>query len=214
MPLLLALQALIERSYDMPRVVGDAGRFLIGDQGLRALYDTPEGTAGARLLVRHTGAELRASLYYPDSLVRLLERDDPRRALHDANFTAFAILVEELDHLLVLASRAAEGRAVTLLELEVHALVTKYLVSIHFLGRLIGRRRVPEFHRLWIRHHLFARYAAGPGEDEARYREAARLAGRYVAWLDILRPADRRAELRAFHARAFGEQVRLIQGLD
>jgi hypothetical protein len=214
-PLLPILQALIERSYGMPRLVGDAGHFLIGDTGYRFLYGgkrMPDERGGwpARLLVRSGDSGLRAALYYPDALVRHLERHDPRLGIGDENIDAFAALVEELDHLLTLASRAADGRGVSLLELEHHANVTKYLLVMHFLGRLTGRRRVSEFHRMWARHHLFERYASGPGEDAGRYLEAARLAGRYVRILDGLPVDTRRAELLRFHRRPLSEQVRFI----
>lgn len=213
--LLPLLQAVIERSYGMPRLLEDAGRFLIGDGGYRLLYGgRPSGDGGpgprARLLVRSDESTLRAALYYPDALVLHLERHDPRDGIGDDNIDAFATLVEELDHLLLLASRAAAGRSVTLLELEHHAAVTKYLLVVHFLGRLTGRRRVSEFHRLWARHHLFEKYADDQEGGVDRYHEAARLAGRYVRILERLPVGVRRVELPAFHRRSFGEQVRLV----
>ena len=197
----------------MPRVVGTADRFLIGDRGWRALYGAArldaasDGAPRAQLLVRPVGESMRAALYYPDALVRHLERHDPRHGIDDGNIDAFSVFVEELDHLLVLASRAAAGRPVTLLELEHHAAVTKYLVVMHFLGRLT-RRRVSEFHRVWVRHRLFERYAGGEGEDCTRYREAARWAGRYVRIVERLSVERRLSELRAFHRRSFAEQTR------
>ena len=182
-PLLLVLQSIIERSYGMPRIIQNPGSFLIGDRGYRFFYAGAgvfEGKDGgrARLLVRPDAATLRAALYYPDALVYHLERHDPRHGLGDENIDAFADLVEELDHLLVLASRAAAGRPVTVIELELHAAVTKYLLVVHFLGLLTGRRRLSEFHRIWVRHHVFEKYADGDGEESSRYREAARQIGR------------------------------------
>jgi hypothetical protein len=220
-PLLPVLQGIIERTYGMPRVVADPGLFLIGDAGIRAFHRHPEGMtgeqeaavhrAGARVLVRDPEGSPRLAVYYPDSLVRHLERYDPRRGIDDGNIDAFAVLVEELDHLLVIASRAARRRPVALLELEIHAGVTKYLVVVHFLGRLIGRRRLSEFHRVWARHHLFGKYAAGRGENESRYREAARLARRYVSWLERLPLPVRRAELLDFDRRGLADQVGWIE---
>ena len=213
--LLPILQSVIERSYGMPRVVGDAARYLIGDHGYRRLYGEPETEEGhrhgaARLLVRTGTGGLRAAVYYPDALVSHLERHDPRAGLGDENIDAFAVLVEELDHLLVLASRAAEGRDVKLLELEHHAAVTKYLIVVHFLGRLTRRRRISEVHRRWARHHLFEKYDEAPDEEAARYREAARQAGRYVGILETLPAEQRRAELRDFHRRSLSDQLRWI----
>ncbi len=215
-PLLDHLQGLIERTYGLPRLFGDAGRFLVGDRGYRWLYGAGDGAAlpadlRARLMVRPFEEVTQAALYYPDALVRHLEIHDPRRGLGDENIDAFATFVEELDHLLTLASRSAAGRRVSLLELEHHAAVTKYLLVVHFLGRLTRRRRVADLHRLWARHHLFEKYAAGGGEEGERYRTAARLAGRYVALLDTLPGTARRAELIAFHERPFAEQVRHIE---
>ena len=216
-PLLTHLQGLIERTYALPRLLGDAGRFLVGDRGYRWLYGGHDGAAApvdlrARLMVRPGGSVTAAALYYPDALVRHLEIHDPRRGLGDENIDAFATFVEELDHLLTLASRSAAGRKVSLLELEHHAAVTKYLLVVHFLGRLTRRRRVADLHRLWARHHLFEKYAAGGGEEGERYRTAARLAGRYVALLDRMPASERRAELVAFHGRPFAEQFRQVEG--
>ncbi|MGH9750853.1 MAG: hypothetical protein ACRD5D_02090 [Candidatus Polarisedimenticolia bacterium] len=210
--LLETLKALIERTYGMPPLLTDLAPFIVGDRGLRALYGTdPAAQEGAaRLLVRETGHGLRAVVYYPDALVRHLERHNPLRGLGDVNITGFSVLVEEVDHLLVLAHRAAQGRRTTRLELEHHAGVTKYLAVVHFLGRQIGRPRLPEPLRLWARHHLFERYAAGPAETEARYRRAARLARRYVDRLDALPRAARRRELLAFERRPFQETQRLL----
>ncbi len=214
-PLLLTLQSIIERSYGMPRVIDDVTPFLVGDAGYREFYRgrdgaDPEAEVGARLLVRESGATLRAALYYPDELVRHLERHDPVRSLGDVNIEAFAVLVEELDHLLTLASRAAEGRPISLLELEHHADVTKYLVVIHFLGRQTGRRRIAESLRRWARHHVLERYEASARGEERRYRDAARLAGRYIRFLESLESDRRPAELRAYQRRPFSETFRLV----
>ena len=209
--LLETLQSIIERSYGMPPVIEDIGKFVVGDAGVRELYPETAGAGDApqraRVLVREAGTTLRAALYYPDALVRHLERFNPLAAIGDANIDAFAVFVEELDHLLVLAARAAEGRQVSLLELEHHAIVTKYLVVLHFLGKHTGRRRLPEALRRWARHHLFERYAA----DEAggRYREAAHLARRYVDHLEGMTVAGRHDELRTFQKRPFSETMRI-----
>jgi hypothetical protein len=218
-PLLAVLQGIIQRTYGMPRLWTDPGLFLVGDTGLRRFYGRPlQGSeeavvhrVGARVLVRNSGGSPRLAVYYPDALVRHLETHDPRRGIDDHNIDAFAILIEELDHLLVIASRAARHRPVALLELEIHAGVTKYLVVVHFLGRLIRRRRLSEFHRLWARHHVFGKYAPGDGPEETRYLEAARLAHRYVTWLERLPALERRAELLKFDRRGLADQVGWIE---
>ncbi len=215
-PLLLTLKSIIERTYGMPRVIGDIAPFIVGDAGYLARYAGAEGpdAAGARLLVRDAAGTLRVALYYPDALVRHLEQFNPLAGVGDVNIEAFAILVEELDHLLTLASRAAEGRPVRLLELEHHANVTKYLVVLHFLGKQAGRRRVPEALRIWARHHLFERYVLGGGEGESRYRHAAALARKYVRCLESMPAEARPAELRAYQRRPFSETFRLLANVN
>lgn len=210
-PLVEVIRSVIERTYGIPPVLGEVGPFIVGDQGFRRLYGgSPDssGKDGARLLVRQPGEPLRAVLYYPDALVRHLEKFNPIKGLGDVNIAAFAVLVEEVDHLLTLASRAAERRSVTLLELEHHANVTKYLTVLHFLGRQTGRRKVDEALKQWARYHLFERYSRDEGVEETRYREAARLAWRYLKILEALPPERRRAEIRDFHRRPFAEILR------
>jgi hypothetical protein len=211
-PLVEVLKSLIERTYRIPSLIGDLAPFIVGDEGFRRLYGKgrPDGQGtGARVLVRESSGPLRAAFYCPDSLVRHLERFNPLHGLGDANVTEFAVLVEEIDHLVTLASRAAEGRAVTLLELEHHANVTKYLAVMHFLGRQTGRRRVAEPLRQWARHHLFERLSSAEGATETRYREAARLAWQYLRVLETLAPGRRSVEIRAFHRRPFSDILRL-----
>ncbi len=212
-PLVVVLKSIIERSYGMPRIIDDIAPFLIGDGGYDALYgerSSVRGAAGARVMVREVGAAVRLAVYYPDRLVRHLERHNPLVGLGDENIDAFAVLVEELDHLLTLASRAAEGRPVSLLELEHHANVTKYLVVLHFLGRQSRRRRLPAELRLWALHHLFEKYAPEGGEDGERYRRAAGLARRHARLLDEMSVRERRRELLAFQRRPFSDTRRLL----
>jgi hypothetical protein len=209
-PLVEVIRSIIQRTYGLTQIIGEVGPYIVGDQGFRKLYGgspDPSGEAGARLLVRHSGDHVRAVVYYPDALVRHLERFNPIHGLGDVNITAFAVLVEEIDHLLTLASRAVEGRGVTLLELEHHANVTKYLTVLHFLGKQTGRLKVDEGLKHWARHHLFERYSGEDGAEESRYREAARLAWRYLKRLEALPVERRRAEIRSFHWRPFTENL-------
>jgi hypothetical protein len=205
-PLVEILKGIIERTYDIPPLIPEISAFIVGDQGLRSIYGgiaCSRQEDGARVLVRDLGQSVRAALYYPDALVRHLERFNPLQGVGDVNIAAFAVLVEEVDHLLTLASRAAEGRAVTLLELEHHACVTKYLMVLHFLGRQTGRRRLGDALKQWARFHLFERYSQGSHAE--RYREAARLAWQYLKRFEAMPLERRRMEIRAYHRRPFAE---------
>lgn len=215
--LLETLQGLIERTYDLETGIDDIAPYLIGDAGYLRSYAGLEASGqvvrkvesgapwnaspGARTLVRQAGGALAIAIYYPDSLVECLERHDPTRRIDEANVDAFAILVEELDHFLVIAERFRAHAPMTLLELELHANVTKYLVLSTFMGKLRGEVRLSAADAAWIRQRLFhaGDYAEADADVRWRYRQAARLAARYVARLDGMPRASRLPELRRFH---------------
>lgn len=216
--LLEILAGLIERTYAFHAPLGELGRFVVGDEGYERLLSGREllrsvapSSAGARLLLRPSGRCWALALYYPDRLIARLERHDPRRGIGPQNLAPFATFIEELDHLLTVADRARPGRPpVSLLELEWHAEVTKYMACAHFLARTLGRERLGSGPRRWLRYHLFERGESAEEDPalRARYREARRLA---VRLLDTLLPLDRGERLRrlrAFHRASFHEKLR------
>jgi hypothetical protein len=220
--LLTHLQHLIERSYDWNTGIEDLGRYLMGDEGYRRFYqgieiaeDLQGSTLTARTLVRCQGPWVRLGLYYPDALVLHLEKMNPLRRLDDDNVDPFAVLVEELDHLLMLAWCARHRRSVGLLELEFHANVTKYLVLAHFLARLSHRTRLTAGHREWLFSRLF--HAAGdelPAPFRQRYRTAARLAVRFIDCLQPLSGEQRLRALRRFARRSWDAQRFSLESLE
>jgi hypothetical protein len=155
------------------------------------------------------------SLYLPDHLIRTLELRDPSRRLDAANIDAFAVFVEELDHLLLLASRSRGGPPLTMLEMELHANVTKELVVRHYLARLGRLRRLPPEAVAWVRHHLFEkrRFADPDPLLRRRYRDAARFAVRYLRHLDRLSPRHRVRSLRRFSRMSHHEKLRVIEAV-
>lgn len=211
--LLERLQGVIERTYDLQTGVRQIGRFVIGDVGYRALYGGlhPEeklaqsvGAAsppGARTLIRHRDGGLAVSIYYPDTIIECLERNDPTRFLDDGNVDAFAVLVEELDHFLVIAERYRSRGVLSLLDLELHANVTKSLMLKLFVSRMRGTHRLSGEDSAWIRFHLFEKveFCDPDPEIRQRYRTASRLAARYLDWLEKLAPLRRLCDLRRFH---------------
>jgi len=222
--LLESIQRLLERTYRMRSGIDDPGRFVIGDRGYALLYAERQTTeeaeragsidgSGARMLVREFSDGLRACIYYPDRLIEHLERFPPQRGVGEENVDAFAALVEELDHLLLVAERKRDERPVTLFELELHANVSKHLVLTRFLA---GRsRRLAEDKRHWLRHHLFekARYCDENVQVRQRYQDARRWAVRLIEGLAAL-PADRRIDaLRRFHEAGAQGKLELIRSL-
>jgi hypothetical protein len=228
-PLLVQLKRLIERTYDLDTGLSDIAPFIIGDEGYERFYagrpilqkveaGSARGASSAqtaRTLLREGDAGLRVALYYPDRLVENLERRDPARCLGDDNVDDFATLVEEIDHLLTIADRHRASASISLLELELHANVTKALTLETFVARMRGAARIASSDRIWVRHHLFDKneYREEDPEVGARYRDAASLAVRYLDFLRDLPPADRPKELRLFHRRTHHEKLAQISRL-
>jgi hypothetical protein len=205
----------------MSRVVDEVGRFVIGDRGYRQLYGQRTETAapgspdgrGARTLVRETNGGLRVCVYYPDALITCLELHPPQRGLDVENVDAFSTLVEELDHLLCIAERAHERRAIRLFELELHANVSKYLVLIRFL---VGSKNKAEpRQRAWLRYHLFHKrdWREEDSQVRDRYRDAAQWAVRLIDAVEKLEAADRIDTLRSFHRAGTSDKLEMIRRL-
>jgi hypothetical protein len=219
--LLETVQRLIERTYAMESGLSDLGRFVIGDRGFRELYCGSGAVAeagsmagdGAKTLLRETADGPRACVYYPDALIRRLEDAPPQHGLSDYNVAPFATLVEELDHLLVIAERARQGRQLSLFELELHANITKHLVLTRFLAGTRGRVDPPR--RIWLRRQLFgeARFQEQDAAANSRYRDAARWAIRFLEALRPRRPHARIRSLRRFHVANASGKLELIQQL-
>jgi len=220
--LLERLQGIIERSYAMHTGIREVGKFVVGDAGYRRLYSKADilqrvssGDAAEplpRLLLRASGpgAEaLRAVIYYPDALVRRLEAHPPTRGLDERNIDDFAAFVEELDHLLCVAQRVREGIPFSLLELELHANVTKYLAAELFLSLTRGVGWMGEAERSWLRYHLFDKrdFVEADSEVRSRYRDAARYGWRFLAGIEGLPAGRRLAALREFHHRTHHQKL-------
>lgn len=216
--LLESVRSALERTYRMRPGIGDLAPFVIGDEGFRRFYDgaTAAGSAGgegARTLVRETQDGVRACIYYPDALIRHLEANPPQRGVADRNVDAFAVLVEELDHLLVIAERAREARPASLVELELHADVSKYVVLRRFVPAADRRAREARGH--WLRYHLFhkAEWCDPDPAVRDRYRDAARWALRFLDGWERCRAEHRLDLLRRFHAATLQAKLRLIDSL-
>jgi len=193
---------------EAPRVHG----FLLGVDGARAAGRSPR--APEELLVVEEDGGLLVGLFLDDSVLAAAAAADPhdRRPLlvARASLAPLACAAEGVSHFVYLATRAAAGRRVSLLELEVQAEVDKFALLLLHLWRR-GLRRMSGA----LRRRLFerVRYHAHLGADEAaRYREANRLGGAYARWLEgrFVVDADIDGllrELRATYRRGAGEKL-------
>jgi len=204
------------RAPEESRAARSAARLAAGEGAASGGGARPaQAGAAARVLVHDNPEGLAAHIYYPDLLIRRLEEAPPMRGLCDRNVDDFATFVEELDHFLFLAERARLKRPVSLLELELQANVTKYLVCALFLAgsgdrRPRGGARLAEEERRWLLYHLFEKieFAEPDPLVRARYRDALRFARRFLDRLEHLPSAsDRVARLRAFHAATHQQKI-------
>ncbi len=186
--------------------------FLVGGDAARAAGRTPQ--APEELLVVQEEDGLALGLYLDEHVMAAAARTDPHdrrpRLTARGALAKVACAAEGVSHFLYVATRAAAGRQVSLLELEVQAEVDKFAVLLLHLWRRGLRRMSPA-----LRRRLFerVRYHAHLEEDALqRYREANRLGGGYARWLEgrYVEDADIEGllrELRATYRLGGGEKI-------
>jgi len=175
--------------------------------------------ATEELLVLEEEDGLALGLFLDDEVLAAAAGADPHhrrpRLVARATLRLLACAAEGVSHFVYLSSRAAAGRPVSLLELEVQAEVDKFALLLLHLWRR-GLRRVSPA----LRRRLFerVRYQAHLGADElSRYREANRLGGGYARWLEgrYVSEADVDGflrELRRSYRLGAGEKLGYLSG--
>jgi hypothetical protein len=158
--------------------------FLVDRERARATAREPR--APEELLVRESEEGLELGLFLDEEVVHAAGATDP----HDprplltaaASLPRLACAAEGVSHFVYLATRAAAGRPVSLLELEVQAEVDKFALLVLHLWRRGLRRSSPALRR---RLYERVRYHAHLDDEELeRYRLANRLGGGYARWLE------------------------------
>ncbi len=176
------LQAELETIYavEAPAVDG----FLVGRETARAAGRVPQAPEELLVLEEDDGVSL--GLYLDDAVMETAAAADPHhprpRLVARVSLARVACAAEGVSHFVYLATRAAAGRPVSLLELEVQAEVDKFVLLLLHLWRR-GLRRTSRA----LRRRLYERVRYHPhlgAEALARYREANRLGGAYARWLE------------------------------
>jgi hypothetical protein len=207
------LQGELEAIYgvEAPRV----HEFLVAGDTARAAGRAPR--APEELLVVEEADGVALGLYLDDRVIAAAAGTDPHdprpRLTARSRLARLACAAEGVSHFVYFATRAAAGRPVSLLELEVQAEVDKFALLVLHLWRRGLRRMSPA-----LRGRLFerVRYHAHLGVDELdRYREANRLGGGYARWLEgrYVEEADIDGllrELRRTYRRGGGEKLAYI----
>jgi hypothetical protein len=204
------LQRELEAIYgvEAPRVQ----EFLVGGDAARAAGRAPRAPEELLVLEEEDGVSL--GLYLDEQVVAAAARADPHdprpRLTARAALGKVACAAEGVSHFVYLATRAAEGQSVSLLELEVQAEVDKFaLLLLHLWRRGLRRMSAALRRRLFerVRFHAWLR-----SEELHRYREANRLGGGYARWLEgrYVQDADIEGlvrELRRTYRRAGGDKI-------
>jgi len=218
-PLIKELQKKIEKTYALDTGITNIEQYIIGDKGYEEFYAKEEirtvvnSHSGARVLLRDAGDTLKVSIYYPDSLIRELEDNDPRLGIHDENIDLCASFVEELDHFLFIAQNYKSNRPFSLLELELQANVTKYLVLKYFIALQSRSLKLSKFDREYIRHHLFYKrqFDVEDTTERKRYEDAGKFGMMYTEQIDLLSHEERLRDLRRFSRMTCPSKIKHIQ---
>ncbi len=204
------LQGELEAIYGVraPRVCD----FLLPRASARAAGADPRTPEA--LLVLEDEQGLALGLWIDDRVLAAAGEADPHhrrpRLTARRSIGALACAAEGVSHFVYLATRAAAGRPVSLLELEVQAEVDKWALLVLHLWRR-GLRRLSRA----LRGRLFERVRFRPhldGEALERYRTANRIGGGYARWLEgrFVDDADAEGllrELRASYRLGCGEKI-------
>ena len=218
-PLIKELQRKIEKTYALNTGITNIEQYIIGDKGYEEFYAKEKirtvvnSHSGAKVLIRDAGETLKVSIYYPDELIRELESNDPRLSLHDGNVDLCASFVEELDHFLFIAQNYKQNRPFSLLELELQANVTKYLVLKYFIALQNKSVKLSNFDKEYIRYHLFykRKYDIEDTSERKRYEDAVKFGMMYTKHIDLLPQEDRLRDLRQFSRMTCPSKIRHIQ---
>jgi hypothetical protein len=192
--------------------------FLVERDGAHAAGRSPR--APEELLVLEEADGVSLGLYLDDAVMATAAAADPHhrrpRLVARAAFARLACAAEGVSHFVYLATRAAAGRPVSLLELEVQAEVDKFVLLLLHLWRRGLRRTSPS-----LRRRLFERvryHAHLDAEELSRYREANRLGGGYARWLEgrFVGEADIEGllrEIRLTYRLGGGEKISYLESI-
>ncbi len=176
------------------------------------------------LVIVEEGQDAFIGLHIRDDLLAALHSADARELNSVEELDTFVAVLEGVSHLLYVLHKAEREEPVSLLELEVQAEVDKYLTCLlpysdklaweerhedRSASRLVPRsRHLRERLFIRLRYHDDERTEAGE-----RYREANRLALRYVSYLERYflaqgrRQAELESEVRSFYRLRHHEKL-------
>lgn len=174
-----------------------------------------EATKRAAVVVETSAEETFLGVGFHQDIVEQIADKPPLERLHSANLDVYCVLIEEVSHFTLLTHRAATGRGVSRLELELQAEIDKVVLCAATLERHYGSPSLAPLVR-----SLFDQSVVVSVQDGALYETANRVAARFwhkiaARWEDRL-PQEAAIELRntlrsIFHS-SFTEKLTVLEG--
>jgi hypothetical protein len=210
------LEQLQQRLHDIYRVDGgyDVRDFLITDPALAQRLGAKALPAGTEetLLMAERDDELAVSLFLSASLLARLEQNDPLARLEATMLSDLWKVVEGLSHFTCVVWKASQGRAVSLLELELQAEIDKFVSTAQLASEQGESELSRNLHR-WLFDEVRFRDDLD-AEQRDRYRCANDFAARYcLGLIDAVACREGAAidELRRFYRLPMAEKVSHIR---
>lgn len=112
-----------------------------------------------------------------------------------------------------IAQNYKQNRPFSLLELELQANVTKYLVLKYFIALQNKSIKLSKFDKEYIRYHLFykRKYDIEDPSERKRYEDAVTFGMIYTEYIDLLSQENRLRDLRQFSRMTCPSKIRHIQ---
>lgn len=192
----------------------DVRDFLITDRAVAAalgptvMHDGTDET----LLLAEQDDELSLSLFLDGALLDRLEASDPLAALEASALDDLWKVVEGVSHFNCVIWKARQGRAVSLLELELQAEIDKFVSTVQLAAEQGKPSLLRNLHR-WLFDDVRFRDGLGPDELD-RYRSANDFAARFchrLAGSATALDAAAVAELRHFYRLPIGDKISHIR---
>lgn len=205
--LLNNIKRIIENCYKIDSGIDDVNRFLVKEDTYKRLEDQiitkVDYNDDARVFLVEDGEDIKLGLYFSEDFKKRFEENNPRvKGISDSNLNLFSILVEEVDHFVMLAYSAHNEKPVSLLELELQANITKYLVLRALVA--LQQNTFPKIrpHAVQSLKELVfeCKYDEQDPDIQFRYENAARLAKAFISYFESIKnPYRKTTKLREFY---------------
>ncbi len=214
------IKRIIENNYRIYSGIDNLSDFLIDDETydlIKSDYNIlSEVSSGenAKVIIFEDGDDFLLGLYFSENFRRNFESDNPRKkGISGSNIYNFSVLTEEIDHLLMCSYKALNDKPVSLLELELQANISKYLIINTFLA--FQQRTYPKVKdetKQAVKGLVFSTAFIEKKESiNSRYKDAALYSREFIEDFEKIESRyDRITRLRKFYRYSPGKKLEKI----